>query len=178
MRSSETLVRSGTVKFWKSFIKWADSADWADWDRDQSFKKVLKREKVWKTKTMNHCTELITGPTRRDASVSKKSQNPGRNYSEKRISCSPIAIAAKTTLLSPGDGGFTKTKSNDWCFLLLCTMLYHARDFQRQVLQICNSQKWNQMIDVSCVSRNNTSWRFFRIYVPFNDGSSDIEQNL
>ena len=49
---------------------------------------------------------------------------------------------------------------------------------QMIVLQICNSQKWNQMIDVSCVSRNNISWKSLRIYVPFNDGSSDIEQNL
>ena len=128
---------------------------------------------------MNHwINHFITGPTRRDASTYKKSQNPGRNYSKNRISCSPIAIAANP----PVAGGWGIHK-NQIKWLMFPASVHNALSCKgfpeaRLVLQICNSQKWNQMIDVSCVSRNNTSWSFFRIYVPFNDGSSDIEQNL
>ena len=46
----------------KSFKNWYD---WADWDRDQTFKKVLKSETFQQQK-------LKTGPNPRDVSVSKK----------------------------------------------------------------------------------------------------------
>ena len=46
---------------------WADRACRADWDRDETFKKVLKSE------TFQQQT-LKTGPNPRDVSVSKKKQ--------------------------------------------------------------------------------------------------------
>ena len=60
MRSSQKWVRSVTVL--KGFKNWADRdgwADWADWDKDQTFNKVLK------TETMTHLVSWGPDPVLR-----------------------------------------------------------------------------------------------------------------